>query len=248
MIRPGNWPRNCGDSSKAPPCVTRTGRPRRADLAVVPEEPGVGGDDRRDRRAADDRGDRRYGDVAPARSRPGRRPRGPRPRPGRRGRFEGQALGVVLRQARASRNSHGRGQRTKTLEAIRAAQALPLPPGRSPGELRTEAIAALVLPDLEDAFAWEIPSDRHFGIDLDRRFERFGWQDRDGTAEVRRVADGALLARLPGTGLPIPIGLTFSPTGAFVVSRGGPDGRTRLWDLRGPEPTMRSRSRAARSR
>ncbi len=53
--------------------------------------------------------------------------------------------------ARAGRLSHRPGQRFASLRAIGKALALPLPPGRSKDELRTEAIACLLLPDLEPA-------------------------------------------------------------------------------------------------
>ena len=54
-----------------------------------------------------------------------------------------------LTQAKAGRMSRQPGQRFASLRAILAALALPLPPGRSRDELRTEAVAALCLPDLE---------------------------------------------------------------------------------------------------
>jgi serine/threonine-protein kinase len=54
-----------------------------------------------------------------------------------------------LSQARASRMTRQPGQRFASLRAAQEALKLPLPGGRSLDELRTEAIAALLLPDFE---------------------------------------------------------------------------------------------------
>jgi hypothetical protein len=145
-----------------------------------------------------------------------------------------------LTQARAGRDSHRRGQRTGALAAIRSALELPLPPGRSLDELRTEAIAALVLPDLEDTLAWDLPDEdsRAYGVAVDAKLERYATADRNGTVEVRRLADGLLLARLAGTGPPVNPTLNFSPSGACLVQRCGSDSRSRVWDLRGAEPAL----------
>ena len=55
---------------------------------------------------------------------------------------------AYLAQARAGRMSRRVGQRFDSLDAIKRALALPLPPGHTRDELRNEAISCLALPDL----------------------------------------------------------------------------------------------------
>jgi serine/threonine protein kinase len=61
-------------------------------------------------------------------------------------------------RARALRMSRHAGQRVESLRSIQQAMQLPLPPGRSLDELRTEAIAALALPDLERVRECDVPA------------------------------------------------------------------------------------------
>ncbi len=145
-----------------------------------------------------------------------------------------------LTQARAGRDSHRRGQRTGALAAIRSALELPVPTRHSLDELRTEAIAALVLPDVEDTLAWDLPDEdsRLYGVAVDAKLERYATVDRNGTVEIRRLADGLLLSRVAGTGPPVNPTLYFSPSGAYFVQRCGADARSRVWDLRGFEPAL----------
>ncbi|HEV2969415.1 MAG TPA: protein kinase [Pirellulales bacterium] len=140
--------------------------------------------------------------------------------------------------ARAGRMSRRPGQRFGSLRAIEKALSLPLPPGRSKDELRTEAIAALLLPDLE--VAKELPGLPRgtTAVAIDAAFERYARGDSQGNVTVRRVSDDAELFQIPGEG---PIsdygGLAFSPDGRFLMQGcESPQGlRRRVWKLDGPQ-------------
>ena len=141
-------------------------------------------------------------------------------------------------QARASRMTRQPGQRFKSLRAIENALRLPLPSGRSRDELRTEAIAALCIPDFEIAKEWDGVPEGNTTFAIDSAFERYALGDKDGNVSVRRIEGNAVLFELSGTG-PVAAygGLEFSPDGRFLhqicnVTRGTHD---RLWWIDGPK-------------
>jgi serine/threonine protein kinase/WD40 repeat protein/Tfp pilus assembly protein PilF len=149
----------------------------------------------------------------------------------------------LVSEARASRMTRRPGQRFNALVAIHKALKLPLPPGRSLDELRTEAIAALLLPDVEvgkelsDAY----PTGS-FALAMDPSFERFARSDKDGNVDVCRIEDGSVLFTLPGLG-PVDSygGLEFSPDGRFLYHRCDVGGKHQrfvgcLWKLDAPQP------------
>jgi WD40 repeat protein len=141
-----------------------------------------------------------------------------------------------LQQARAIRSSHRPGQRFGALRAIRKALELPLPPGRSLDELRNEAVAALLLPDLEVAWELEGSLEDHGHPVFDPAFEHCASNDKEGNVSVRRVSTREELHRLPSAGLVEPyFGLQFSPDGGFlsVKYRAAQQLRFRLWRLEG---------------
>jgi serine/threonine protein kinase/WD40 repeat protein/Tfp pilus assembly protein PilF len=149
--------------------------------------------------------------------------------------------GSLVSQARASRMTRQAGQRLDALRAIRKALELPVPPGRSNDELRTEAIAALLLPDIE--IAKELPEGFPIGstdVALDETFERYARTGKDGIVSIRRVADDSLLYTLPGIGPSAGDAvMSFSPDGRFLYHR--PEephlkSRSRLWRLDAGEP------------
>jgi WD40 repeat protein len=155
--------------------------------------------------------------------------------------FEGkQKLWLsYLAQAQARRMSRQSGQRFASLGAIQAALALPVPPDHSRDELRTEAIAALCLPDLE--FAWE-GGPKPLGAEgaaIDPAFQRYAWADKDGNVRICRLNDDSELLQLPGGGWVDSFGgLQFSPNGRFLHQVCYPPQgiRSRLWDLDAPKP------------
>jgi serine/threonine protein kinase/WD40 repeat protein len=145
-----------------------------------------------------------------------------------------------LAQARASRMSRQVGQRVGTLRAIQEALKLPLPPNRSLDELRTEAIAALCLPDLE--VGQECPDDFPKGTNpyvLDPSFQRYARGEADGGIGVRSLDDGRELFRLPSTKHCNDYwGITFSSDGRFIHQKDDSWAGGRLWRIDGPFPRL----------
>jgi serine/threonine protein kinase/WD40 repeat protein/tetratricopeptide (TPR) repeat protein len=142
-----------------------------------------------------------------------------------------------LGRAMAFRHSRQVGQRTRTLAEV--AEALRLnPPQELRQELRTEAIAALCLPDIEVAREWDGrppgTEEIEFGPDL----EYYARADTAGQVSVRRVSDDVEIARLPSSGKVAWMGLTMSLDGRFLAQRCLPNQRLRLWRLDGPKPEV----------
>jgi serine/threonine protein kinase/WD40 repeat protein len=141
-----------------------------------------------------------------------------------------------LSKATAYRRSRQPGQRFKALAEIAAALRLdPTPELRA--ELRTEAIACLLLPDFEVEKEWDVWPDGSPAFDA--AFERYARVDKDGNVSIRRVADDHVLFNLPSAGESDPYGgLEFSPDGRFLHQRyQSPQGwRSRLWKLDGRSP------------
>jgi serine/threonine protein kinase/WD40 repeat protein len=124
-------------------------------------------------------------------------------------------------RARAVRMSGRVGQRLEALRSIREALALPLPPGHTRDELRTEAIAALDVPDIEIAKEWDGAPLGTVRVAFDAGVERYARIDRDATVTVRRVADDGVLAQWTEDGFaPFESSdycLTLSPDGRYVA-------------------------------
>ncbi|HEV2970113.1 MAG TPA: protein kinase, partial [Pirellulales bacterium] len=138
--------------------------------------------------------------------------------------------------ARAGRMSRRPGQRFDSLRAIEKALSLPVPPGRSKDELRTEAIAAMLLPDLE--VAKELPGLPRgtTAVAIDQAFQRYARGDAEGNISVRRVTDDVELFQFPGVGpLAYSDGLAFSPDGRFLMQgcETAEGVRRRVWKLDG---------------
>jgi serine/threonine protein kinase/WD40 repeat protein len=146
----------------------------------------------------------------------------------------------LMSQARASRMTRQPGQRFDSLRAIKRALALPLPPDRSLHDLRTEAVAALMLPDLEVGKEWNgFPvGSRHWAIDT--AFQRYARIDIRGCVSVRRMADDDELFHLPGSeGVADELRCKFSPDGNFLYQTfvvGQKRRVARLWRIDGAEP------------
>jgi WD40 repeat protein/tRNA A-37 threonylcarbamoyl transferase component Bud32 len=140
-------------------------------------------------------------------------------------------------EARASRLSGHVGQHFDSLRAIRKALQLPTPQRRSLAELRTEAIACLVLPDLDMASAWEAHSSDWHGWEQNLQLEFAVRDDRHGNVSIRRMKDDSEVAQLPNEGPLLWGGLSFSPDRRFVQQRTA-KGQF-LWDLQGPKPILR---------
>ena len=125
-----------------------------------------------------------------------------------------------LTQAKSVRMSRQSGQRFASLRAIQEALALPMPPERSRDELRTEAIAALCLPDLELDREGGTATIGVRGFTIDPAFQRYAVADKDGKVRIYRLSDDRELLQLPGGGMVNEYdGLEFSPDGRFLHQR-----------------------------
>jgi WD40 repeat protein len=150
-----------------------------------------------------------------------------------------QLARAYLEQARARRMSQQPGQRFDSLRALQAAaqivRTLPRAEERL-APLRDEALACLVLPDLEVAHTWEGWPEHCAHVDFAGTLERYAFADRHGEILVRRVADDGLIARLPGTGTPRTAFL--SHRGQYLASSTSPSGALWVWRLNGPAPEL----------
>jgi WD40 repeat protein/tetratricopeptide (TPR) repeat protein len=123
---------------------------------------------------------------------------------------------AYLAEARAKRRTRDVGQRLQSLEAVRKALQLPLPAGRSLGELRNEAASALALLDVEVVHQWQGWPTGTANLAFDGALERYARTDKQGNVSVRRVADDVEIARVPGQGSANEVYL--SPDGRFLAS------------------------------
>ena len=146
---------------------------------------------------------------------------------------------ALVNQARAERSSGRVGQRFEALKAIRAAAQIRITP-----ELRTEAMAALVLPDAELAQEWEQPSGDKLGLSFDATLQRYARLDTKGGVTVCRVSNGReeVVHRLPARREDQVYTAPISPDARFVACGHGPPnsmtGAVRVWKLDGPEPAV----------
>jgi serine/threonine protein kinase/WD40 repeat protein len=139
-------------------------------------------------------------------------------------------------EAEALRQGRRVGQRFETLEAIRRAVRLGEDVGITEAErahLRTEAIAALALPDVRVGRELDVAKARENGFAVDPAFERYAFKRDDGTVVIRRLADDAELVRFPG--LPPARDHSqagFSPDGRYLAMSSGQRDLLQVWDLR----------------
>jgi serine/threonine protein kinase/WD40 repeat protein len=150
-----------------------------------------------------------------------------------------QLFQALLQQARAERSSDRVGQRFEALAAIRKAAQMRVTP-----ELRTEALAALVLPDAEIVQEWVAWPEGSLRLAFDDDYRHYARMDREGGVVVCQVRDGQeeLIARLPAQAKP-PGGLSISPDGRYVaygeLCTGG-SGATKVsvWKVDGATPEL----------
>jgi serine/threonine protein kinase/WD40 repeat protein len=157
------------------------------------------------------------------------------------------AAEAFVGQAHGTRHSRRPGQRLEALAALDKAAAIGRELEQPPewfDRLRTEAIAALALPDVEVLREWEgLPAGTaSIGLDFDGNLERYSRLAADGTVSVRRVRDDAEIARwqeqTEGVWPLDESNLRFSPDGRFLCIRHSASGRLTVRRLDGPEPTL----------
>ncbi len=137
------------------------------------------------------------------------------------------------------------GRRFETLAVVREAavlaRELQLPAGAL-ARLRSEAIAALCLPDVEDAQTVEAFPVGTAAVDFDPRLDRYARGAIDGSVTIHRVADNHVVHRLPNPGpdaeLAVWDGVVFSPDGTYLQQRCHTrhGGCLRLWNVN-PDPS-----------
>lgn len=151
-----------------------------------------------------------------------------------------QLFQSLLNQARAELTSNRIGQRFNTLRAVRQAARIRVTP-----ELRNQAAAALVLPDVEMLCEWNSATSGFYGRAFDASLQKYASLDKEGGLTICRLKDGReeVMARLPAHGTPIFRGLLMSQDGRFVAygHGGASEGQpvaVRVWNLDGPEPKV----------
>lgn len=130
-----------------------------------------------------------------------------------------------LLEARSHRISREPGQRIEALQTLRHAAAF-----RPSLELRNEAIAALLLPDLGPKTNWHAVRLPHGPLAYTGDFKFCSTHRRDGRLVVLDALDAAPVAEMPGTNAEI-TWLQFSPDDRWLGA-GFRDGVVQVWDWR----------------
>ncbi len=151
-----------------------------------------------------------------------------------------------LQRARALRSSGREGQRFEALKAIREAAKIKVTP-----ELRDEAVAALVLPDVEIAREWEMSSDASASVfTYDAKLERYARINKEGAVTICRLTAGGeeVIGRIAPQGEGRCWGLWMSPDGRFLAyAHGGPRenaaSSVRIFRLDSPTPVFQFEDR-----
>jgi WD40 repeat protein len=147
-----------------------------------------------------------------------------------------QLYQALYDRARAGRFGRQMGQRFQGLEALRQAAAI-APELKEPSEklarLRDEAIACLALPDLRPEPGGPVIR-RPQGLFLfafDPTLTQYALRFKDGTIQVRRVADDQELARFQARGDREIYVFRFSPDGHYLATTHFPGYTLTVWDL-----------------
>jgi WD40 repeat protein len=149
-----------------------------------------------------------------------------------------------LSRAAAIRTRRQVGQRFECLAELEKALKLdPSPELRD--EIRTEAIAALALPDFEVAREWDGPADTSW-VTFDGSLKRFVRLMKSGVLEVCRLTDDGeeVLSTIDAWGKPMYRGPWLSDDGRYVLvgsgarKEGGVAQAFRVWRVDGAKPRL----------
>jgi serine/threonine protein kinase/WD40 repeat protein/tetratricopeptide (TPR) repeat protein len=144
----------------------------------------------------------------------------------------GRLFESLTAQARAMRFSRQAGQRFRSLEALDDAAAigreLQLPSERLE-PLRDEAIACMALPDLKPT-GRVISRPPNALTAFDSTLTRYALRFRDGTIQVRQVADDTEIARFHARG-DRGFRLFFSPDGRYLATTHYLENALTVWDI-----------------
>jgi serine/threonine protein kinase/WD40 repeat protein len=135
-------------------------------------------------------------------------------------RSENDRFAILLSQAKALRLSETPDKRGAALDALKKAAAIE---GKSSDpELRDEAVAALMIPELKTARSWTPEGAiKGWGGIFDERVEQLAMGRQDGGIEVLDVANNVRKALLPRPGAPGPLTYLdpFSADGRWLLAR-----------------------------
>jgi eukaryotic-like serine/threonine-protein kinase len=153
---------------------------------------------------------------------------------------------AYVERARALRSSGRVGQRFEALKAIREAAKIKVTP-----ELRDEAVAALVLPDVEIHSEWDGFPEGTQSYSYDAAFQRYARIDSQGRVTVcQRSADTEeVIAHLPSQGKHPICSIHLSPDGRFLVYDYGSQPEVfrrglRIWKIDGTRPSLHLEERS----
>jgi serine/threonine protein kinase len=141
---------------------------------------------------------------------------------------------ALAAQARATRYSRQKGQRFDSLEALTRAAAIARElkrPRETFDQLRDEAIACLALPDLKPAGRVIARAPGIYSASFDPTMTRYALRFKDGTIQVRRVADDREVARFRARGDREVQILHFSPDGRYLATSHYPGFALTVWDI-----------------
>ena len=137
-------------------------------------------------------------------------------------------------QASARRHSRQVGQRFDSLDALAQAAAiareLKLPAERL-DPLRDEAIACMALPDMKPSGRVIHRPPGAVWAAFDSTMTRYALRFRDGTIQVRRVADDEEIARFSARGDRDIFVFGFSPDGRYLATTHPPGFALTVWDI-----------------
>lgn len=146
-----------------------------------------------------------------------------------------------LLDARSSRLSRKPGQRIAALASLRQAYAIAHDRGMSADrfdDMRTEAIAALALPDLfVEQWNTTFPPGTS-QIDFNADLTTFARIEPDGAVTIRSLVDDVERLRVPAIGGPCLIRLSPDGGSLFQYQTAAPY-RGRFWDISGAKPLIR---------